>query len=83
MPGIGLIVAVSGEGVFTDGMGLIIAFDAEGKVIGRSISKIHTGPQPFTPLSADLVSYHKETVMRSICLGWRVWLIIRWASLVG
>jgi hypothetical protein len=50
VPGVGLMVAASGEGVSTDGMGLTIAFDVEGKVIGRSISKIHTGPQPFSPL---------------------------------
>lgn len=48
VPGVGLIVAASGEGISTDGMGLMIAFDADGKVIGRSTSKIHTGPEPFS-----------------------------------
>jgi hypothetical protein len=52
VPGVGLIVAASGEGMSTDGTRLMIAFDADGKVVGRSISKIHTGPQPVIPVSA-------------------------------
>ena len=55
--GSSIVRASCGDGMSTDGMGLIIAFDPEGKVIGRSISKIHTGPQPFSPLQGDLVNY--------------------------
>jgi hypothetical protein len=52
VPGLGLIVAASGEGISTDGTGLEIAFDANGKVVGRTLSKIHTGPNSVIPISA-------------------------------